>query len=91
VTPTVATVWTVVGAPLIIAFVGGAIAVFWPWLTALQRGRKFTRLIRHELDEIGSYPDHPVPERPWWDHATKRFVHEEILGVTRFRPLATSC
>ena len=74
-----ATVWGDVGAPLIVAFFVGAIAVFWPSLQALQRGRKFERTIRRELEEIAPYPEHPVAGKPWWEHATKRFVHEEIF------------
>lgn len=71
--------WTDIGAALIIAFFGGAIAVFWPWLQTLQRGRKFERIIRRELEEIAPHPGEPVEGKPWWEHATKRFVHEEIF------------
>jgi len=74
-----ASVWADVGVPLIIAFFAGAIAVFWPWLQALQRGMKFQRLIRRELEEIGPQPKDAVDGKPWWEHAMKRFVHEEIF------------
>ena len=75
----VASAWTDVGVPLIIAFLAGAIAAFWPWLQALQRGRKFQRIIRRELQEVAPYPEHPDSEKPWWEHATKRFIHEEFF------------
>jgi hypothetical protein len=78
-----ATVWEDVGAPLIVAFSVGAIAAFWPWLQALQRGRKFERTIRRELEELAPYPEHPVAGKPWWEHATKRFVHQEIFQRDR--------
>ncbi|MGH9897139.1 MAG: hypothetical protein ACREA0_35125, partial [bacterium] len=74
-----ASVWTDVGVPLFIAFFAGAIAAIWPWLQALQRGRKFQRIIRRELEEIDPYPELPDAEKPWWEHATRRFVHEEFF------------
>jgi hypothetical protein len=78
-----ATVWTAVAVPLILAFVGGAIAVFWPWLQTYFRGRKFERIIRRELEELGPTPTAPVEGKPWWEHATKRFVHEEVFARER--------
>jgi hypothetical protein len=78
-----ATVWTNVAIPLLLAFAGGAIAVFWPWLQSWFRGRKFQGLIRGELKEVGPYPLDPVNGKPWWEHATKRFVHEEIFARER--------
>ncbi|WP_132195150.1 hypothetical protein [Kribbella orskensis] len=65
--------------PLIIAFFGAAIAAFWPWIQSLQRGRRFQRIIRRELEEIGPRPEAPVEDKPWWDHATRRFIHEELF------------
>jgi hypothetical protein len=73
-----ASFWTDAGAAIIALF-AGAIAVFWPWLQALHRGRKFESIIRRELEEIGPHLDHPDARRPWWEYATKRFVHEEIF------------
>jgi hypothetical protein len=72
-------VWKDIGVPLIIAFFVAAIAAFWPWIQAYQRGRKFTRIIRRELEEIGPHPRAPEPDRPWWEHAQKRFIHEELF------------
>jgi hypothetical protein len=78
-----ATVWTSVAVPLLLAFLGGAIAVFWPWLQAWFRGRKFHGLIERELEEVGPHPAHTIEGKPWWEHATKRFVHEEIFARER--------
>jgi hypothetical protein len=72
-----------VAVPLVLAFLGGAIAVFWPWLQAWFRGRKFQGLIRRELEEVGPYPALAIEGKPWWEHATKRFVHEEIFARDR--------
>lgn len=81
----IASVWTDVGVPLIIAFFAAAIAAFWPWLQSLQRGWKFQRIIRRELEEVGPHPVKPVSGQlqPWWEHATKRFVHQEIFQRDR--------
>jgi hypothetical protein len=68
-----------VWVPLIIAAFASAVAAFWPWLQAFQRGWRFRRLIRRELEEIGPHPPQPEPDKPWWEHATKRFIHEEIF------------
>lgn len=71
--------WADIGVPLVIAVLAGAIAAFWPWLQSLQRGWTFHRMIRRELQEIGPFPETPVEGKPWWEHATKRFVHEEFF------------
>jgi hypothetical protein len=71
--------WKSVWLPLLLAFGAAGVAAFWPWLQSFHRGRKFQRLIRRELEEIGPYPEEPDPGRPWWEHATKRFIHEEIF------------
>jgi hypothetical protein len=78
-----AIVWTDVVVPLLLAFVGGAIAIFWPWLQAFFLGRKFQGIIRRELEEIRPQPSGPVEGKPWWEHANKRFVHEEIFARER--------
>jgi hypothetical protein len=80
-TPTLAVTdaWKDIGVPLIIAFFGAAIAAFWPWIQAFQRGRKFERIIGRELEEIGPHPDSPVADKPWWEHAGRRFIHEELF------------
>ena len=67
--------WESIWIPLIVA----AIAVLWPWLLTLQRGWRFRRLIKRELEEVGPHPADPVADKPWWEHATKRFVHEETF------------
>jgi hypothetical protein len=59
---------------------GWSIAVFWPWLQAFFRGRKFQGIVRRELQELGPHPAVPVSGKPWWEHATKRFVHEEVFA-----------
>jgi hypothetical protein len=74
-----ASAWTDLGVPLTIAVVAATLAAFWPWLQAWQRGSRFQALIKRELEEVGSHPEVPVPEKPWWEHATKRFVHQELL------------
>ena len=51
-----AEMWKDIWVPLIIAFFAGAVAAFWPWLQAFQRGLKFQRLIRRELEEIALIP-----------------------------------
>lgn len=71
--------WKDLGVPLIIAFFGAAIAAFWPWIQAFQRGRRFERIIGRELEEIGPHPASPKSNKPWWDHAQKRFIHEELF------------
>jgi hypothetical protein len=71
--------WKDIGVPLIIVFFGGAIAAFWPWIQTFQRGRRFERIIGRELEEIGPYPGSPVTDKPWWEHARKRFIHQELF------------
>jgi hypothetical protein len=71
--------WKDIGVPLIIAFLGAAVATLWPWIQAFQRGRRFERIIGRELEEIGPYPDSPIPDKPWWEHAARRFIHEELF------------
>jgi hypothetical protein len=78
--PYATTVWTDFALPLLLGFAGGAIAIFWPWLQAFFRGRKFQGIIRRELQELGPQPTGPVSGKPWWEHATKRFVHEEVFA-----------
>jgi hypothetical protein len=72
-------VWRDIVIPLIIAFFVAGIAAFWPWLQALQRGRKFQRIIRRELAEIAPHPEKWDPQKPWWEHAGKHFVHQELF------------
>ena len=71
--------WTDIAVPLAAVVVGGTIAAFWPWIQTFQRGRRFGRLIRRELAELAPYPATPVSNKPWWEHAQKRFVHEEFF------------
>ena len=79
-TLTTAVVWTDLLASLILAVVGAAVAVFFPWLQTYWRGRKFQRIIKRELEELGPYPADPERNTPWWEHLRKRFVHEEIFA-----------
>lgn len=79
ITAPLASVWTDLGVPLTIAVVAATVAAFWPWLQAWQRGRRFQALIKRELEEVGPHPEEPNPKKPWWEHATKRFVHQEIF------------
>lgn len=44
---------------------------------ALRRRRRLTALMRRELQEIG--PIEPLPGKEWWEHLTKRFLHEEFF------------
>jgi hypothetical protein len=71
--------WKDIGVPLIIAFFGAGIAAFWPWIQAFQRGRRFERIIGRELEEIGPHPGCPKPGKAWWEHAQRRFIHEELF------------
>jgi hypothetical protein len=77
-----ASVWTDVGAPVLIVVVGAAVAALWPWLQTRARGRRFEGIIRRELEEVGPYPREPAG-RPWWSHLRKRFVHEAIFEPAR--------
>jgi hypothetical protein len=76
----IGSIWTDIGAPLILAAVGGGIAVFWPWLQSYWRGRKFQGIIRRELEELMPVPLEQQPNTPWWAHLRKRFVHEEVFA-----------
>ncbi len=76
----IAAVWTDLLAPLILAVIGAAVAVFFPWLQTYWRGLKFEGIIKRELEELAPYPRSPEPNTPWWEHLRKRFVHEEIFA-----------
>jgi hypothetical protein len=71
--------WANIGVPLTIAFLGATVAAFWPWIQSFQRGRRFEGIIRRELEEIGPFPNTPDPDKPWWEHAQRRFIHEELF------------
>jgi hypothetical protein len=79
-----ATALTDVAIPLLLAFLGGFIAIFWPWVQSFWRGRKFQGIIRRELEEVGPNPTGPVKGKPWWEHLTRRFVHEEVFQREQF-------
>lgn len=67
---------------LVATVVGAVIAVGWPTWRSRQTGRRFLRLIRRELQEIGPHvpDDDPAADKePWWHYLSKRFVHEEFL------------
>jgi hypothetical protein len=67
----------------IVALVAAVIVSAWTTLQAVQRGKRYRKLIRRELEEIG--PDlkeseiGPNLKEPWWEFATRRTVHEEIF------------
>jgi hypothetical protein len=76
--------------------IGGGIAVGWPTWRAWQIQRRFVKLIRRELEEIGpdisetwadaiiaGGADVAKASRPWWEYQTRRFVHEEFLTYDR--------
>ncbi len=65
-------VWTDIGVPLLLVFVGGGVAALWPWLQVRSRGKRFEQIIKRD-------PEHPVQGKAWWEHVTKRFVHEQIF------------
>lgn len=71
--------WSDLVVPVVLAAFGAAIAAVWPWLQTAQRRRRFQGIIRRELQEIGPHPQEPDERTPWWEHATKRFVHEELF------------
>jgi hypothetical protein len=82
--------WKDIGVPLIIAFFGAGIAAFWPWIQALQRCRRFERIICRELEEIGPHPDSPKPDKPWWNtHSGGSSMRSSSSG-TRSHRTATS-
>ncbi len=68
-----------IGVPLLLLFVGGGVAALWPWLQVRSRGKRFEQIIKRELAEIGPNPEDPIQGKDWWEHVTKRFVHEEIF------------
>ena len=76
-----ATTWEEVLPAIVIAVVAGALATFWPALQLIHRGRKFEGIIRRELEEIAPHPTQFQAGKQWWEHATKRFVHEEIFAT----------
>lgn len=66
----------------VVSLAAAVVVATWTTAQALQRGWRFRRLIRRELAEIGPHPKEPdprSPDRPWWEFATKRTVHEEIF------------
>lgn len=70
--------WTDLGIPLILAVAGTLVAALWPSLQAWERRRRLTALVRRELKEIG--PVEPIEGKDWWDHLSKRFIHEEFFS-----------
>ena len=66
------------GVALVVTAIGSAVAALWPWLAAYQRRSRFQALIRRELGEARPVPAKP-DARPWWQHLSKRFIHEEVF------------
>jgi hypothetical protein len=74
-----ANLWADLGAPLILAVAGAAIAAIWPSWQGFRRRERLTALMKRELQEIGPKPPKPSPEKQWWQQLPKRFVHEEFF------------
>lgn len=71
---------------LLATLVAAVIAVGWPTWRSWQTGRRFVRLIKRELEEIGPHipeNDPSASKRPWWQYLSKRFVHEQFLSGER--------
>jgi hypothetical protein len=58
----------------------GLIAVLWPAFGARRRRSNFERLIRRELEEAAPHSPDPGLDKPWHEHMTRRFMHEEVIG-----------
>ena len=68
-----------VWGPLLATLVAGLLAIAWPWIQSFQRGRRFTVLLKRELQELGPFPETSDGD-PWWEHLIRRFVHEDLLA-----------
>jgi len=66
----------VVAVPLAVA----ALALWWPWIQAWHRGRRFRLLVARELTEIGPYPVNRTSQDRWTDHLVRRFLHQKIIN-----------
>jgi len=77
--PLAVDLWGDLGAPLILAVAGTAIAALWPWWQALRRRRRLTALMKRELQEIS--PREPLAGKEWWEHLEKRFIHEQFFAA----------
>lgn len=68
---------------ILIPAVGGTIVLLWPALQALDKRRRFERLIVRELEELGPYPKTRSDSLgSWIDHQKKDFVHKKLLEAT---------
>lgn len=74
----VTSTWRDVGVSVFLAIVGTMLAALWPWWQDMRRRRRLTALMRRELQEIG--PLDPLEGKEWWEHLTKRFLHEEFFN-----------
>lgn len=63
---------------IIIPLTLALIALSWPEIQNRSRRRRFTNLIRRELQELSPYPQQACLEG-WWQHCAKRFIHREIF------------
>jgi len=70
--------WRDISVSVFLAIVGTALAALWPWWQDMRRRRRLTALMKRELEEIG--PSEPLPGKEWWEHLTKRFLHEEFFN-----------
>ncbi len=70
--------WRDVGVSVFLAIVGTALAALWPWWQDMRRRRRLTALMHRELQEIA--PLEPSPDKEWWEHLTKRFLHPEFFS-----------
>jgi len=73
----VASIWRDLGVSVFLAILGAVLAVLWPWWQDRRRRRRLFALLRRELQEVG--PIDPLPGKEWWEHLTKRFLHEELF------------
>jgi hypothetical protein len=74
----VTSTWRDLGISVFLAIVGTVLAALWPWWQDMRRRRRLTALMQRELQEIG--PVEPGPGKEWWEHLTKRFLHEEFFS-----------
>jgi hypothetical protein len=74
----VASTWRDLSVSIFLAVVAALLAALWPWWQDMRRRRHLTALIRRELEEIG--PHEPSPGKEWWEHLSKRFLHEEFFN-----------
>ena len=66
---------------LLVPAIGGTIALLWPKIQAHNTARRFERLIRRELEELGPYPEaRDANQKAWFQHQTRSFIHQRIFA-----------